>query len=64
MSLDKNTIIAAINKKYTEFSDAIKIELHNKLSNHPESKKYSSDYDKIEQMKSAFAKINAASNTE
>lgn len=58
MSLDTDIINYAVNKKYTEFSDAIKSELQNKLANNKDAKKYVSDYDKIQQMKLAFAKIN------
>lgn len=58
MSLDTDIINYAVNKKYTEFSNAIKTELQNKLANNKDAKKYVSDYDKIQQMKLAFAKIN------
>lgn len=58
MSLDTDIINYAVNKKYTEFSNAIKSELQNKLANNKDAKKYVSDYDKIQQMKLAFAKIN------
>jgi len=56
--MDSNVIDLAINKKYTEFSDAVKAELKSKISNHDISKKYTSDYDKIQQMKNIFSKIN------
>ena len=56
--LDNNTIDLAMSKKYTEFSDAIKSELKSKLSNNDYVKKYTSDFDKIDQMKSMFAKIH------
>jgi len=65
MSLDIDVINSATDKKYTEFSDAIKAELHNKMSNNDISKKYASDYDSIQSMKKLFAQINnTASNTE
>jgi hypothetical protein len=48
----------AEDKKFTDFSKAVKQELANKLSNHPISKSFASDYDKIQSMKAAFAKIN------
>lgn len=60
MGLGTSVINSAVNKKFTEFSVAIKQELHNKLSNHEDIKKYASDYDKIQQMKAAFAKINGS----
>ena len=54
-----NTIIrSAEEKKFSEFSNAVKQELRNKLSNHPVSKQFASDFDKIQSMKSAFAQIN------
>jgi len=59
MSLDTNVIELAINKKYTDFSNAIKTELHSKLAAHDSASKYANDYDKIQQMKSNFAKINS-----
>jgi len=57
MSLDISTIDAVNNKKFTEFSNAVKQELKNKLANHKDIKQYVSDYDKIKQMKASFAKI-------
>jgi|WetSurMetagenome_2_1015567.scaffolds.fasta_scaffold192319_2 hypothetical protein len=58
MSLETSVIQNAMDKKYTDFSAAVKIELQNKMSNHSTSTKYASDYDKIQQMKSVFAKIS------
>jgi len=60
--LDATVINNAVDKKYTEFSDAIKNELKTKMINHETSKKYASEYDKIQDMKQMFAKIG--SNTE
>jgi len=60
--LDATVINNAVDKKYTEFSDAIKTELKTKMINHETSKDYASDYDKIQDMKQMFAKIG--SNTE
>jgi len=57
MAIDNETLDAVKNKKFTEFSDAVKQELKQKLSNHKDTKKYVSDYDKIKQMKDSFAKI-------
>lgn len=48
----------AKDKKYSEFEDAVKQELKNKLSNHPEIKKYSDDYEKIQSMKDLFKQIS------
>lgn len=58
MSLEKTVIKSAVDKKYTEFSNAIKQELHNKMANSDIGKSYASDFDKIQQMKASFAKIN------
>lgn len=58
MALDNTVIDKAVEKKYTEFSAAIKTELQTKMSNHPDSIKYMSDYDKIQDMKQMFAKIS------
>jgi hypothetical protein len=57
MPLEQSTLDAVKNKKFTEFSNAVKQELKQKLSNHKVTKKYVSDYDKIKQMKDSFAKI-------
>jgi hypothetical protein len=57
--LTNDDIQNAVDKKYTEFSDAIKAELKNKLANQEDVKQYASDYDKIQDMKAAFAKINS-----
>ncbi len=48
----------AENKKFTEFSNAVKAELKQKLASRPEVQTYMSSYDKIQQMKAAFSKIN------
>lgn len=57
--LDTTVIDKAVDKKYTEFSKAIKTELQNKMTNHDDAKKYASDYDKIQDMKQMFAKIGS-----
>lgn len=49
---------AVADKKYTEFSTAVKQELLNKMSNTETMKNYTSEFDKIQQMKSLFAQIN------
>lgn len=59
MSLDTNVINLAINGKYTDFSNAVKAELHSKLSQNDSAKSYANEYDKIQQMKVIFAKINS-----
>lgn len=57
MSLDVNVIKMAIDKKYSEFSDAIKTALHSKLASHADVQSYSNEYDRIQTMKSDFSNI-------
>lgn len=54
----ENVMQFVADKKYTEFSNAVKNELMNKLGSSSEMKTYISDYDKIQQMKSLFSQIN------
>lgn len=61
MTLQTTVIDSAVNKKYSDFSATIKTELQSKLSNHEVSIKYASDFDKIQTMKTMFAKINDVS---
>lgn len=56
--LDKTVIDKAVDKKYTEFSDIVKAELHTKLTNHEASIAYAQEYDKIQKMRSQFAAIH------
>jgi len=58
MELTTQTLDLAKDKKFTEFSKAVKTELKKKLKNKPEIKQYISDYDKIQQMKAKFAEIS------
>lgn len=62
--MNKDVIQLAIDKKYSAFSDAIKMELHNKLTDHPVSKQYATDFDHIRQMKQKFATISDVGSTE
>lgn len=64
MSLDTQTIDKAVNKKYSEFSDAIKQELQAKMTSHSDAKQYASDYDKIQDMKTLFAQISSPQSEE
>ena len=57
MSLDKSVIDLAIQKRYSDFSNAMRIELRSKLSRHPEIVRYSNEFDKIQKMKIAFSQI-------
>lgn len=59
MSLNNDTIQLATDKKYSEFSNAVKTEMMSKMANHDISKNYVSQYDKIQNMKNLFAKINS-----
>ena len=58
MPLDKNTLKSALDKKYTDFSNAIKTELQAKLDNNPKMKSHKDTSDKIKDMKDIFAKIS------
>lgn len=58
--LTSKTIDAAQEKKFSEFSDAIKQELHSKLSSHEEITNYVQQIDNIRNMKNSFAEINNA----
>ena len=58
MEIENNIIQAVADKKYSEFSTAVKQELLNKMSNTETMKNYTSEFDKIQQMKSLFAQIN------
>lgn len=56
--MDKNIINSAKDKKFTEFSDAVKTELKTKLAGNETVSQYTSDFEKIQQMKTMFSKIN------
>jgi len=58
MPLEQDTIDNVKDKKFTDFSNAVKQELKQKLSSHKGTKEYVSDFDKIKQMKDSFAKIS------
>jgi len=62
--LDKDVLTTANDKKFSEFSKAVKQELHNKLANHKVTKQYVSDFDKIQQMKKSFAEISKSQTSE
>lgn len=55
---DTNIMQSVADKKYTEFSTAVKQELLNKVSNTETMKNYTSEFDRIQTMKSLFAQIN------
>ena len=55
-----NFMQSVADKKYTEFSTAVKQEMLNKLASNPDVRNYTSEYDKIQHMKSLFAQIRSA----
>lgn len=63
MKLDKNVIDMAVDKKFSDFSSAIKTVLHSKLAGTPEIQTYTADFDNIQQMKTSFAAINTGAQS-
>lgn len=61
---DINLMQYVQDKKYTEFSSAVKAEMQNKLANTPQMRDYVSEFDKIQNMKSLFAQINKGQSSE
>jgi selenocysteine-specific translation elongation factor len=62
--LDVNDITAAAEKRYTDFSNAIKQELNNKLQNHPIIQNHTSEFERIERLKDIFSQINQTKQPE
>lgn len=58
METETNFMQAVADKKYTEFSTAVKQEMLNKMGNNPDVKAYTSEYDRIQNMKKLFSQIN------
>lgn len=58
MENEINITQLAADKKYTEFSSAVKQELLNKVANTDIMKNFTSEYDNIQRMKSLFAQIS------
>lgn len=56
--MNTNIFKSALDKKFTDFSQAVKSELKTKLANREEIKTHVSDFEKIQQMKASFAQIN------
>lgn len=54
----ENVIKLATDKKYTEFADAVKAELQNKLNSNEVMASYNAEIEKISNYKSAFQGIN------
>lgn len=59
MTLTVDTIKLATDKKFTDFSKAIKSSLHDKLANNADSRAYSDEIDSMRSMKSKFIDINS-----
>ena len=57
MPVSSQILDTAKDGKFSEFSDAVKQELKQKLSSHKVTKQYVSDYDKVQQMKTLFADV-------
>jgi hypothetical protein len=58
METETNFMQSVADNKYTEFSTAVKQEMLNKMGNNPDVKTYTSEFDKLQQMKTLFAQIN------
>lgn len=59
-----NVLDYVADKKYSDFSAAVKQELLYKLGNSNEIKSFASEFDKIQQMKNLFSQIsNVGSNS-
>lgn len=56
--MDKYDIENAIEGKFTDFSKAVKDELHSKLSSHEISVDYKTQFDSIKNMKQQFTNIS------
>lgn len=62
--MDNTVIDKAVGKKYTEFAAEIKQQLQNKLANHEISKEYAAEYDRLQDMKAAYAAITGGETEE
>lgn len=52
----------AADKKYTDFSNAVKTELKQKLSDHSTIQNYKSEFERIQNMKDLFSQIVSSNN--
>jgi hypothetical protein len=59
MSLDKNVVDLALNKKFSDFADTIKQDLESKLAAHADYANYKTEMEKISDMKKAYNDISA-----
>lgn len=56
--LEPDVLQIAAEKRYTDFSNAVKQELANKLANNPTIQDHVSEFDRINNLKAVFAQIN------
>ena len=57
--LEPSDLELAVDKRYTDFSNAIKQELANKVANNPVIQDFESEFDRIQKLKGIFAQINS-----
>jgi hypothetical protein len=57
--LEPKDIELAVDKKYTDFSTAIKQELANKVQSNPVIQSFESEFDRMQKLKDIFAQINS-----
>lgn len=60
----KNTVQMAVNGQYSEFSDAIKSSMKQKMASHEVTTKYTQEYDRYQDLKQKFAEIADLVDTE
>jgi len=57
--LEPSDLELAVDKRYTDFSNAIKQELANKVANNPVIQNFETEFDRIQKLKGIFAQINS-----
>jgi len=57
--LEPSDLESAVDKRYTDFSNAIKQELANKVANNPVIQNFETEFDRIQKLKGIFAQINS-----
>lgn len=57
--LEPSDLESAVDKRYTDFSNAIKQELANKVANSPVIQNFETEFDRIQKLKGIFAQINS-----
>ena len=55
--MDQKIIDLAVQKKYSDFAGAVKSELHTKMKNHEDIKSFSTEYDRLQGLKTKFSQI-------